>query len=336
MADMSKAVARFAFVGPFEAGTLDARTLAPTLLGLAELVEAANERLNGDRAKMQVRVRANFKAGSFDVSYEVWQTFLQTISNIAGHGRTYSAGEVMAFLGLGTAAVKGVAWAKNKALGALQFYREWEALKPDAELEIGPDGLQKVTIRGKLHRIPREVLALVRDPRIQSASQRVVGPVLAEGIEALEIRPPSRRGKTPLDVIGKTEVREIAAGVRLAQESETPKAEREDVLHTSKRESIYRIVKPALLGSYDWVFSEGDETTPFSAPIEDAGFLERRDRREITFGAGDLLKVEVESTAVRTASNRLVQHNRVLRVLEILPPGGPQQGDLFKPDPTDT
>src|SRR5690606_6815674 len=50
---------------------MDVRALAPALLAMSDLVERANELLNGDNAKVSVNVNASFKSGSFGIDLEL-------------------------------------------------------------------------------------------------------------------------------------------------------------------------------------------------------------------------------------------------------------------------
>jgi hypothetical protein len=65
---MSKAKFEIAFEGhPFDEGEIDVRDLAPTLLALGDVVQAANKALNGDRANARLKM-ATTDEGSFVVA----------------------------------------------------------------------------------------------------------------------------------------------------------------------------------------------------------------------------------------------------------------------------
>ena len=59
-------------------GLMDVKDLAPALLALGNLCQATNRCLNGDEAKVDVLVRSDFKAGSFEVSLELVQACAST------------------------------------------------------------------------------------------------------------------------------------------------------------------------------------------------------------------------------------------------------------------
>src|SRR5690242_14429004 len=63
----SDLVVRIAYDGDaLQDGSMDVRELAPALLALGDLLQGANRVLNGDRAALAVKVRSDFKTGSFD------------------------------------------------------------------------------------------------------------------------------------------------------------------------------------------------------------------------------------------------------------------------------
>lgn len=48
---------------------MDVRTLAPALLAMGELLDAATQALYAERVKAQINVRASFQTGSFGIDF---------------------------------------------------------------------------------------------------------------------------------------------------------------------------------------------------------------------------------------------------------------------------
>jgi len=70
-----------------EKGEIDVQDLAPALLALGDLIQSANNVINGDRAKISVCVRATAE-GSFEVDLSIVQSLLETTKSIfAGGGQ---------------------------------------------------------------------------------------------------------------------------------------------------------------------------------------------------------------------------------------------------------
>ena len=48
---------------------MDVRDLSPAMLAISDLLTHTNKELNGDKLEIQLKVRANFKAGSFGIEF---------------------------------------------------------------------------------------------------------------------------------------------------------------------------------------------------------------------------------------------------------------------------
>ena len=82
------------YEGPsLESGTMDVKIFAPALLDIGQLFEAANEEINGARAKIKVNVAAT-KIGFFEVD-------ISLIQGIYARARSFLVGDpVIAVLSL--------------------------------------------------------------------------------------------------------------------------------------------------------------------------------------------------------------------------------------------
>ena len=59
-----------------EDGTMPVHELAPALLAIADLVQAANTEFNGSRARVSINVTAPPKGGSFQIDLSIAQSIL--------------------------------------------------------------------------------------------------------------------------------------------------------------------------------------------------------------------------------------------------------------------
>lgn len=72
---MSRATFTIAYDGPaLRDHAMDVRDLAPAMMGLGQLFDAANTALNGDGTRVRVQVKAT-EPGCFQINFEVIQTF---------------------------------------------------------------------------------------------------------------------------------------------------------------------------------------------------------------------------------------------------------------------
>jgi hypothetical protein len=82
---------------PVEKGAMDVRDLAPALLSIAELCQEVNSQVYGNDTAISVRVKADFKKGSFGVELEIVRTLIEQVRSLLNSTDTQSA---MAVIGL--------------------------------------------------------------------------------------------------------------------------------------------------------------------------------------------------------------------------------------------
>src|SRR5215217_7044151 len=80
---MSRQSLQITYTGlPVDAGLMDVRDLEPALFSLGELCRDANKILNGSDSEVSVRVRADFKKGSFSIDLDLAKTILEQARNL--------------------------------------------------------------------------------------------------------------------------------------------------------------------------------------------------------------------------------------------------------------
>ena len=80
--DVSQAQFTIAYDGPaLRDGVMDVRDLAPALLAVGKLFDAANLTINGNAATVSVRVRATVP-GSFEILIDLAQTITQHLTDL--------------------------------------------------------------------------------------------------------------------------------------------------------------------------------------------------------------------------------------------------------------
>jgi hypothetical protein len=155
---------------------MDVRDLAPALLAIGQLVEAANRNLHGETSAARVQVRT-VSPGSFIVGLDVSLTFLKSIRDLlVGPEATAAANLLTLLTGSGSTygAIKLVAMLKGRWPSAVRR-------KTDSRAEVEIDGQ---TIE-----VDEPVARLALDMNVRLALERVVAePLSKEGIDSVELQ----------------------------------------------------------------------------------------------------------------------------------------------------
>jgi hypothetical protein len=302
---MSQETIQLAYDGEaLRAGSMDVRDLAPALLSLGQLCERANDILNDGRAEINVRVRSDFKTGSFELSIDVTQTVLEIAKTIFAHKDHVSSAkdilELLGLLGIGKGLLSLIKWLKGR-----------KATKTTA-LENG--NIRIEIIDNSVHQhfdVRPEVIQLYNDEEIKKAIQGVIKPLERGDIDTFEVR----EGKETVEIIRLDDLPWFHAL------SEIPE---DELIVDGERDAALTVIKPSFDNDLKWYFSDGENR--FSATMEDRDFLKRLEKREIRFGQGDILIVRLYSRSLRTSKGLKTEH-KVRKVLKVEPP--PTQASLL-------
>lgn len=237
---------------------MDVRDLAPALLAVGQLFDAANTVLNRDQATVKISVTATGQ-GSFEISFDVLQ-------NIASQITSFFAGEhIVGALNLREIVVGG-------SLGLIWLIRKLQGRKPD-RVERLSDSHVRITIGSESFDVPLALVRLYQDLAVRAAAQKVVAdPLRREGIDTFEVR----ENKQRVLVVKKLE----------AEYFEKPELPPETLVETTRR-TAFSIISLAFKEDNKWRLYDGN--TQISALIEDEAFLARVNANLIAFAKGDIL-----------------------------------------------
>lgn len=297
---MSRVTIQIAYDGSaLRDGTMDVRDLAPALLAVGQLFDAANHTLNGDRAKVSVHVKAT-EYGSFSIVLDLIQSIYQ-------YGTTLlSSDEVVAALNLKELLFGG-------AVGLLVLIKKLKGGKPDKIERLSADTI-RLTFGTEVFDVPLRLLRLYQDLAVRDAAERIVKePLEKPGIDTFKVI----EGKAVVIEVKEADIKSF----------EKPSFEEKTLLN-EVRKSAFSIVSLAFKEDNKWRLHDGNNQ--ISATIADPEFLWKVDRNELAFAKGDVLVCQVRVKQSQTESGLKTDYI-VEKVDEHIP--APRQLSLDIPPP---
>lgn len=293
---------RIAYDGPeVQGGAMDIAELGPALVAMGDLFYDANRVLNGDRAKLEVRVKA-FEHGSFEVWLQCAQTLPDQVQQMLRDDPIKTMTQVVALV----TGVGGAGW------GVLKFIQWLRGEKPKGEVPSG-DGTTIVTRGdGNQTTVNNLVLNLYRDPPLRAAVERMVRPVARNGITSMQVR----QENLTVHEVDKPELRYYRADVM-------DKDEAEKLLDTEYTTPWLQVVRPSFEADLTWTLSTGDGRLHLPAP---QAFQQHVRETNMPFAPGDMVHVEMRTTTF-SRGGKLRRHHEILRVIEVTHAGVQQAID---------
>lgn len=296
MMDMSKASFHILYDGPALANhEMNVNDLAPALLAFGEVIEEANETLNGPkRAQVSLNVKASFKTGCFGIELDLVQTLMQQVGTLFSAAKAVTAQDLLRWL--------GVAWDNGDKViaysGGLLWLLKKLKGKPVKHAKRLDTGKVLIIIEDEKYEIEAEVLELYRNAKLRKSLHNVLAPLEREGINEFAItdRPQSQR----FIVVSKDERDYFLPPETVTEELST------DVITT-----YLQLVSISFKAENKWRFSEGEH--PFYADISDKDFLRKVQNNE-PFSAGDRLRVKMKKTQKLVDGNIKIEYD-IIKVI---------------------
>ena len=306
---MSQARFSVAYDGPaIKSGTMDVKDLAPALLAIGQLFDAANTVLNSDRTTVSVNVRTTGE-GSFEVFLEAVQGRFDQLVGLFISEEVTAAAQLITLM---TGTTGGLFWLVKKLQGR----------NPDRIEEINKSEV-RIVIGSETYKVPITLLRLYRDIPTRTALEGLVrDPLRKKGIETFEIR----KNKETFQEVSRDESEFFAR-------PEIP----EETLTSNTRIAAFSIISLAFKDDNKWRLYDGN--APISALIADDAFLHKVNNNQIAFAKGDVLICNVKTVQTRGRDGlkteytveHVIEHKPAIRQmplnLDISPHDDPGEGD---------
>ena len=300
---MSEANFSLKFEGPaVDDGEIDVQDLAPSLLALGHLIQAANAELNGNSAQVAVKVKTT-RSGSFEVDMAVVQSIVEQAATLldvlSGHKDGIAAANTLAdvILKVGGAAVGAVATTGGGLFALLKWLR---GRKPEKIEPTGGD--VNVHIGDTVFVTNRQTILLAENREVREQARKLVGILEKKGIESLSV------------------CRDMATTLTI-ESSEVPCFDvpdgTEEMLEESERRMWLQIDSLSFKEGNKWRMTDGGE--PFYAILEDVDFIDRIAKGEVSFSKADTLHCLVREAQSRTAKGQLKKERTIIQVIEHRP-----------------
>lgn len=295
---MSSANLEIVFEGPaVQAGTIDAKLLAESLLGYSEVFTRANTILNGEGSQAAVLVQSEFKRGSFIAGLEFAQTLIADAQRLLLTHPLIDAG--------GLVGIIGFVWKKREIIGTvLDLLKKLQGEKPSEVTRV--DGNNVSLKMGDNNNIVVNSIAfqLSQDSGIAEGFRRVTSPLRSADIDRIIVKQDGIQQIT----IEKQEAKYFE-GEPLALNAGSSPTE-------GQHETVLIVSKLSFVEGTTWSFIQNAAT--LTAKIEDPEFWTNVHKNNLRFGEGDRLRVLLHWKIVQSRSGKLVPRNTISKVYEVM------------------
>lgn len=269
---------------------MDVRDLAPAMIAVNDLLSNANKVLNGDKADLNLKVNASFKAGSFGMELHTVVHFLSQIRDMFAGENASAISNAWTILGI-VGFVGG-----GGLIGLIKFLRGKKPTKI-----IDEDGRLKVYINEtEYYETDGKVVKLYKNRTIIGDLNKMLEPLEKDGIDSFFV---SRTG----------DKKDADLAIDESELAYFDYQEIENDLSENITETFIQIEAAVFKDNNKWKFDNGG--SPINAAILDEEFLRKIDSGELRFGKGDLLKVKLK-TIQTFAHGKLKTEFQVIEVLE--------------------
>lgn len=294
---MSSSSFRIAFEGePFRDGEIGVSELAPALLALGDVVQAANRALNGERAEARSKLRAT-NVGSFEALLSIDVSMIGALKDMLdavaeNPDRVVAANNLLDLLLKGGTVVAGL-------FAAVKFLK---GKKPE-KVEKLEGGHTSITFNHTTILVDNRTVTLLQDLPTR------------EALENFSERALGISGVTVFRFGEKASASEVVLIPEDRKSFKVPEpTDEEPLMEIVEREVLLKIVTSHFRDGYKWRFTDGGER-PFTAEMGDITLLNDVLEGKTTLSANDTLRCQVREEQSLSSSG-LSKEIVVVKVVE--------------------
>lgn len=291
--EMGRGVSEVSFLLAYEGsavddGEMEVEDLAPALMNLARLLNASAKVVDGEKAKVSVKVQTT-QQGSFEIVLSL------AMEGLSAGWAWWKGDDVQAAAALiGLLGFTGV----GTSVGLLKFLRFLRGRTPKEAKRL-EDGMVEVTIENNVTIVlPIAVYHLSTDPLVRQAIEGVIAePLERDGITSVRFGP---KGTGP--VVSEDEAYAFRAPLSI-----------EDDLFVNRYRRAFSIVSLSFKDGQKWRLNDGHGAKYVA--MSDEEFQDRVNRNEVRFAKGDILICEVIERSSRGPKGLKAEYE-IVKVLE--------------------
>ena len=294
---MQKETFGLCFRGPaLDQGSIDVRDLAPSLLAICDLIQEAGHVVYGEKAAITIKVQGDFKTSSFEVLLEIAHFFTDTISNLLSFEEQYNIKQLLLDLGIFSA----------MGLGYFKIKKWLKGKKVDKE-EDTSSGEKKIYFGNESRTINQNVYKLIINSTINQSADKLMVPLRNSGIDSIGF---SAAGETT-ELINSNE----ADYFRYSGYDDATTRE-------SRRTDFFSLAAPTSDQSKWQLMDDGSK---IMAKLCDHDFERKWKCRNVLFGYGDILELEL-LTVSKITGKRIIKEHFIINIINHIP--GPSQEEM--------
>ena len=303
---------------------MDVQELAPALLALAEMVQLANKRFNGDAATMKVLVKADVEQQCFQLEIHIVQSILESAKHLFGTDEYKTAKEIAEWLDL--LLPSGIGGAVG--YGVFSFWKQFSADKeaPAVAITTEQHGGQTTLVQGTTGgavTVNNNVFLLASDPEFIELGKKVLRPLERPGYKTLGFY----RDNKPTVVWDEEEAREF---IDRPSTHLLPLPDAEPTTNVTPIRAVVSVKTQRNEGAAQWEIKWASRAV--WASMEDHEWLARFQSGQLHFDLPYWLDVSLEMSTSRIDPDAEPKF-AIRKVHELINGSGGKQGDLLDDKP---